>query len=182
MAISSKKQAQGGLALIIAIITATVTFSIGLSLLDTAIRQLALSNISKDSEIAFHAAHAGMECARFIDITNKELFTVSPYSPISTKCMEGLATTSIGEVTSSGSGDKARYEYKYDWGTSPGLLCSSVTIYKYEDGADRSGEVPSLAQCPEDVTCTTIKSRGYNSPCNQINDSLTIEREIVIIY
>ena len=47
------------------LIVVSVVISIGLVVLDLTLKQLRLSTNSKDSETAFHAANAAMECARY---------------------------------------------------------------------------------------------------------------------
>jgi hypothetical protein len=54
-----------GFALLIALIVVGVVLSIGLSILNLSISQVRLSTDAKESEAAFHAANAGMECARY---------------------------------------------------------------------------------------------------------------------
>ena len=207
MAIYKHSKNKCGLALIIAVITSTVAFSIGLSLLDIAIRQLALSNISRDSETAFHAAHAGVECARFHNISVAAPYEV-PYAVLAPidipSCMgsTGTSTTESGDKTppSNYEGNKALYEYNYTWGSVGQELCSSISVYRYHepttgpgsdtdgggtednDGPDRSEEVRGLGNCPEGSTCTIIKSRGYSDKCSNIDLPDTIEREVVAIY
>ena len=191
--LSKQAKNKHGLALIIAIIVSTVAFSVGLSLLDIALRQLSLSNINKDSEAAFHAAHAGIECIRLIDTDGAPPEFNSPsnthYNP-TTGCM-GDTAVNTGATNNDvyGEGLKAEYHSDYDWAG----LCTSVSVYKYYEasGADsdnrgptRENEVSDLRNplCPEDSTCTIIKSRGYSDICANINLPDTIEREVVSIY
>ena len=47
------------------LIVVSVVISIGLVVLDLTLKQLRLSTNSKDSETAFHATNAAMECARY---------------------------------------------------------------------------------------------------------------------
>ncbi|MFW6210467.1 MAG: hypothetical protein ACOC4E_03185, partial [Patescibacteria group bacterium] len=58
--------ATSGFALLITLLVVGVVLAVGAVLLDLTIKQVQLSSTAKDSEIAFHAANAGMECARFI--------------------------------------------------------------------------------------------------------------------
>ena len=58
-------QKESGFALLITLIVVGVVLSVGLSILDLSIRQVRLSTNAKESELAFHAANAGMECARY---------------------------------------------------------------------------------------------------------------------
>ena len=62
---ADKPSSQAGFALLVSLMVVSVVVSVGLVILDVTIKQLRLSTNSTDSEIAFHAANAGMECARF---------------------------------------------------------------------------------------------------------------------
>lgn len=67
MEINLKQQnkRETGFALLMTLIVVSVVVSIGLTVLDLSIKQVRLSTNAKESEIAFHAANAGMECARY---------------------------------------------------------------------------------------------------------------------
>ena len=166
-------------------------------LLDIALRQLSLSSISKDSEAAFHAAHAGIECARLRDTASGITPYAIPYQSLSdpysiVPCMGAKMSSEVRDIDSKSGGfnnnQKALYQYEYDWAG----LCSSISVYKYykaDDGdsntvgPDRSEEVTDLkTPCPENSTCTIIKSRGYSDECDNIGLPGTIEREVVSIY
>ena len=54
-----------GFALLISLIVVSVVLSVGLVILDLTIKQVRLAATTADSETAFHAANAGMECARY---------------------------------------------------------------------------------------------------------------------
>ena len=159
-----------------------------------------MSNISKDSETAFHAAHAGIECARLHDLSsNPTPYQVTSYQQLSNPhlrvpCMGANTSLTVRDINNE-SDDltaaphyKALYQYEYDWAG----LCSSVSVYKYyesrgddgnDNGPDRSGEVHGLNKlCPEGSICTIIKSRGYSDTCDNIDLPGTIEREVVSIY
>ena len=65
MYMADNKSSQAGFALLVSLIVVSVVVSVGLALLDVTIKQLRLSSNSTDSEIAFHAANAGVECAQY---------------------------------------------------------------------------------------------------------------------
>jgi Tfp pilus assembly protein PilX len=54
-----------GFALILALLVASVALAIGLSLLDITVKQLTLNTTVQESEVAFQAAAAGMNCLQF---------------------------------------------------------------------------------------------------------------------
>lgn len=56
-----------GFTLLIAVILAAVILAIGLALLDIAYKQVLLSSAAKNSQYAFYAADAALECALYYD-------------------------------------------------------------------------------------------------------------------
>jgi hypothetical protein len=59
------KNTQAGIALLMTIIVLGVVLSVTLAIVELSLQHLSLSVDSRDSEIAFHAANAGLECARY---------------------------------------------------------------------------------------------------------------------
>ncbi len=58
----------GGYALMLSIVVSSVVLSIGLSLLSIVQKELILSGTGRDSQFAFYAADAGLECVLYWDI------------------------------------------------------------------------------------------------------------------
>lgn len=56
-----------GFTLLISVVLASVALSIGLALLDISYRQVVLASSAKQSQYAFYAADATMECALYFD-------------------------------------------------------------------------------------------------------------------
>ena len=56
-----------GFTLLIAVVLASVALSLGLALLDIALKQVILASTSKQSHIAFYAADTVLECALYLD-------------------------------------------------------------------------------------------------------------------
>jgi hypothetical protein len=133
------KQTQAGFALLISLIVVSVVVSIGLVLLDVTIKQLRLSSNSTDSELAFHAANAGMECARYIrreagDAIEGDEFAsplVEPGGSINgigscfgANVVATVATVDVEEPADD-DGSAFLYQYEFDWGTD---RCSEVDM------------------------------------------------------
>ncbi len=57
-----------GLALLITMLLMSVLLGISTSLLNVTLKQYQLSGIARSSEIAFHAANAGIECLSYHDL------------------------------------------------------------------------------------------------------------------
>ena len=126
---ADNKQSQAGFALLVSLIVVTVVVSVGLALLDVTIKQLRLSSNSTDSEIAFHAANAGVECAQYwrrasSDVIQGDQFG-SPEVPPGGSLSDVLNCFGVNDVggtyrddrtiTMSGGGEVVFYEYEFSW-------------------------------------------------------------------
>jgi Tfp pilus assembly protein PilX len=178
-----------GFALLMALIVVSVVVSIGLTILDLSLKQIKLSTNSRDSEIAFHAANAGIECSRywraFRDIEQE---TGSPFSPT---CFEvAIGSQSATDVSPSGPGSAYLYEYEVTWGTPN--RCSQMSVLTINSDAGASTTIANIStiipgyltsvdkECGPGGRCTIIASRGYSRNCNDINLIGTIEREVLL--
>ena len=61
----NRHQKNAGIALLMTVMVLSVVLSVTLAIVELTLQQLALSVDSRDSEVAFHAANAGLECARY---------------------------------------------------------------------------------------------------------------------
>jgi len=139
MFMEDNKHTQSGFALLVSLIVVSVVVSIGLVLLDVTTKQLRLSSNSTDSELAFHAANAGMECARYIRrearaaIEGDEFATplVNPGGSISGigSCFGTSVVATVGSVVvdNLNDGDAFLYQYEFEWGTESDR-CSEVDM------------------------------------------------------
>ncbi len=62
------KKNNRGFALLFAVFTASILMLIGVSIFSVSLRELAISQSSKDSQLAFYAADSARECALYWDI------------------------------------------------------------------------------------------------------------------
>ena len=203
MGANTKKQSsESGIALIVTLIVVSVVISIGLSVLDLTTKQLRLSTNAKDSEKAFHAANAGLECARY---WHREKYTdIEVGGSISPKCFGKDSTPSSilgtdNEITTSVSGDGRiyQYEYKFTWGAGSGDKCSSVRAVMMASSVTGSNplvwsDVKSLfpgyssnsnsKTCAVGSRCSIISVKGYNKSCGNLNDQGVTEREVLLEF
>lgn len=178
-----------GITILITLILVGVFLGISAALMSVTLRQFQLSNIAYDSEAAFQAANAGMECALNEDLV-LDTFSIPKSGPLAAlSCMNVLdgngdsAPTSVGGVTS---GEEQLFEFT--WGFDP-VLCSQFSVYKFFSS---SADVPLMVNgvdmrpgvpCEEDATCTVIQSRGYNVSCAEVQTLRdVVEREYTLIY
>jgi len=177
---------QRGFTLLIAVLTASVVIAIGLALLGVTQKQVQLAGITIQSEIAFQAANAGLECTRYHDVSssNGDSFDVpgdgSAGALASPICFGGTPT-SVSGTAESGSAQV------YTWTWQENSACSSVSIYKFYDENDPTpveinGVSYRESDCPAGVECTVVRARGYNQSCSQLTTEGTVERELTAIY
>lgn len=184
-----------GFALLMTLIVVAVVISIGMSVLDLSIKQVRLSTNARDSEIAFHAANAGMECARFV---RRNLSSAMENGvAISPSCF--LASASSNNVTEiltgiTGSGEAFKYEYAFSWGGSA-QRCSQITTLVASSSLSGTGMVISnmttlvpgyptgaTKSCAAGERCTVISVRGYNKPCANVASYGTVQREVLLQF
>ena len=199
----SKANTNGsGFALLMTLIVVTVVISIGLTVLDLSIKQVRLSTNSRDSETSFHAANAGVECARYIRRTESANMEVG--NNITPACFGGtLSTDTHSQITTSISGDGQAFKYIYDfsWGSvgeprctevitlvasatpivgaslGSGLIVSNMTSHI----AGYSSPTNSWS-CAAGERCTVLSVKGYNRSCSPTYGYGTIEREVLLQF
>jgi hypothetical protein len=207
ISINSKKpkpvQSSAGFALLITLIVVSVVVSIGLTLLDITIKQIRLASGSKDSEIAFHAANAGMECARYWRRVEQDDFeTLTPGPPADTVTIDCFDQADQNvQTVDIGGGTQAIYKYKFEFtGGSLNDRCSVVTMITLSSDPDAvpdangfavvllnvadhiSGYPVPTKGCQPGGRCTIISAQGYNKSCANKNVIGTVQREVLLEF
>lgn len=191
-------QKQSGFALLITIMVLSVVVAVTLAIVDLSLKQLKLSVDSTDSEIAFHAANAGLECARYIrrvqsdDFENGENINIECFDDVATVSPEsslGFSTSGVGP-----NGAVYRYQHDIEWGTAPSERCTSMdiivmvatstvtiggsgaaTLRNRINGYDSDEKV-----CEAGERCTIMSVVGYSSACTSISAPGVLRREILL--
>lgn len=201
---------QAGFALLVSLMVVSVVVSIGLVILDVTIKQLRLSTNSTDSEIAFHAANAGMECARFWRREERDTIegdefadpVVDPGGSMSGVSCFGAGPVSYDDdtipVTSSSDGEAFVYEYEFSWAgdtrcSEIDMVVAAADIFAGASAGngvtvDADDMVAAIPGYPagEDLTCaagsfcTVISVKGYNRGCGEKNSFGTVQREVLL--
>jgi Tfp pilus assembly protein PilV len=188
------KNNQQGFALLMTLIVVTVVVAIGLTVLDLSAKQIRLTTNAKDSEIAFHAANAGMECARYW--RRQESAAMEAGSAVSPSCFgSALYSNNRTQITTnvSGDGEVYKYDYSFTWGGS--TRCSQITTLVASSTSSGSGLtvgnmttlVPGYPAgnskaCAAGERCTVLSVRGYNKPCNNASGYGTVQREVLLQF
>lgn len=204
----NKYPKESGFALLITLVVVGVVLSVGMTILDLSIKQVRLSTNAKESEIAFHAANAGMECARYWrraeadkmeigDVVSPSCFDQSP----NPNTVSAIPAGALGDANPHVVGDGKAFKYSYDftWGPTNDrctkintLVASSssqglgMTITHMKDiftGYPTTTADPDPSSfCEPGSRCTVISVKGYNRPCSTANGYGTVEREVLLQF
>lgn len=163
---------QRGIVILFAVLTIGLLVGVGVAMATLTQKQLILSNIGKQSQVAFYAADTGAECARYWDhvqnafsATTTETF--APYiscaglhsdDPSEIPLTVGLTTDTTVTV-------EFDLPLTDDSFVVPYYYCANVTVDKNLE----TGE-------------TVIVSRGYNLPCSANSSPRKVERAVRLSY
>ncbi|KXJ99091.1 MAG: hypothetical protein UZ19_OD1000513 [Parcubacteria bacterium OLB19] len=204
------KNSKSGFALLISMIVVGVVVSVGLSILELTIKQMALATNSKDSETALNAANAGLECAQYwrneATGPDPDKFTYrkleSGADDITITCF-GTGSDHQEELhkevvtTSAGTGNAYKYTTNlgFDWGTiGVDERCSVITMIVMVAESDSSvplkiddinNHIPGyksgeFKECEPGGICTFTSVQGYNKSCSKKGVFGTIQREVLL--
>jgi Tfp pilus assembly protein PilX len=183
---------ENGFALMMALIVVGTVVSVSLAVLDVTLKQLRLSSGSKDSEVAFHAANAGAECALYWRRIQQANFEDG--SNITLNCF-GSGSVPLSNVFSGPQSRTYRYRGSFSWSPVTGdNRCTEITIMTinpdFNDPITISpmntyiaGYPASSKTCQVGGRCTIISSQGYNRSCPTGLNSFpvgTVQREVLL--
>ena len=189
----NKKQ-QSGFALLMSIIVVGVVVSVGLSLSELATKQLNLSTNSKESETAFHAANAGVECAQYWRFNKAE--TLEAGDDFNFRCFNEGENVAASDPTSLGlsvnRADAYLYRKNFTWNSGSGDRCSDVSMLIINsssniDKAEISGMKNVFSGYPDDTfeceiggRCAIISAQGYSASCASVGNIGVVQREVLL--
>lgn len=180
MEMNTKKRLKrrAGFTLIFAILIASLLAGIGMAITNLALKQISITSVGRESQIAFYAADSGAECALYWDIHGPYLsspdtfyfqshnYTQSGnlhcgpnFSPIKPVITKGNFTAYNSKTDYSGNYDLNTFEVDYP----PGPSCALVSVMKYYIGI------------------TVVESNGIND-CSATNNPYRVERSIRVEY
>jgi len=172
MAIKQKKR---GFALLVAVVFMSVMLAFGLALASLAYKQQVIASSAIQSQYAFYAADAALECALYYD-QQEQTFDYDNYA-IYLDPQNGFPTIQCGGGQSQvGSGPGGNDYDENQWISSTQLSldsntrCADITVYKASPGSGFTNY---------------IFSQGYDVPCSVVNDpggARFVARGISIYY
>lgn len=175
-----KKRHEQGIALLVTLLLMSVLLGITSSLLNVTLNQYQLARIAEDSEMAFEAANAGMDCIAWLNAKNppNSVFNIPLTGRPPLNNANGNEIHCLGEQSSdlvsdtsnpnqkkphtdtvnlSQSGDKQNFAFSWKARNSNQEQCSAVSVFKFFEplpgdgiGPDMSG---ALRKPPGTVRC-----------------------------
>src|SRR3989344_3678709 len=145
-----KNKLKHGFTLLLSILVVSVVLSVGLGIFDIMTKELKLSGIGRESQIAFYAADAGIECFFYWEIKHPGLAD-SAFEP---------ATGVTNRISCAGNNNieiKGSSPYSFNLPLSDNS-CAKITVTK--------------------SSFTTVESRGYNIKDCDSTSSFKVERAI----
>jgi Tfp pilus assembly protein PilX len=198
------QQKQSGIALLMTILVLGVVLSVTLAMVELSMQQLALSVDTKDSEIAFHAANAGLECARYMRRHASSSFEkgITPITPLcfgtTTPVIRRVAAGSEGIVTTGAEGYSNVYRYKVSLasGINRCSVIDMITMVVQSSSTDDlvmtapSGNLADVLpgygadrkRCAPGAVCTVAVVAGYNALCNGITADGVLKRQVLLEF
>ena len=176
----SNNNTSGGFTLLFAVIISSLLLSIGVAILDLALKQFSLSSTGKNSQIAFYAADDGLECGLFWDrnaggVQAASVFATSSQSvPMNSIYCNGASTTP--QIL-----NDANDLYDSTHATSYFWIYYATTTAAYSSAPCAYVEVVKTGSLTSTTSeSTQVDSSGYDI-CNSANPTIT-ERSIESNY
>lgn len=178
----NRHTSEKGITLVITLLIMGILLAVTTSLINITLKQYQFSGIAYDSEAAFQAASAGMECVQFQDWVNHEFDIGATHD--STLCF-GVSSADLAGSGTVGSGDEQKF--RFSWGDPN--VCTEVSIFKFFNATTpvdlivRGVNIRPTQSCAAGTVCTFVESRGYNVACGLVDTSpRSVEREYSLLY
>ena len=201
MKINKQKKLNEGFALLLTLVVISVVLAIGLSLLQITVKQLSLSSLARESTVAIYSANTGIECMQYhrsVPATRAKFLRDDEINwPPSVQCADENPTWTQTQTLIDNDQGRFLYNYKYRYELAQGEAgtaddaCVETSLY-IADMRSATADInyvvadEGLATIACDVNtssiCTTIFSRGFNRPCDQLDSIFTVQRELTITY
>lgn len=159
------KKSQRGFALLVAVIFMSVMLSFGLALGSLSYKQQVLASSAIQSQYAFYAADAGLECVLYADQQqNLFSYTSDMSAPAPSMTCDALAPISAIVLSHT----ETRWVISNRLSLDANKRCADVTVYK-----------------PNGTGTTHLFSQGYDVPCATVANpqgTRFVARGLNIIY
>ena len=178
MKLLTQKKNQGFTLLMAALVT-SLLLAIGFSLFNLSLKQVTLSSLARDSQLAFYAADTGIECAIYWDYKYSGNGVTSAFATSTTAFGTFPPTSGINcggqDIAAQpwiiNPRDSLKAYTSFNLTFSPDPYCATIQVQKTNISSPFN---------PAGPIQTIIESRGYNT-CN-ITNPRRVERAIRVRY
>lgn len=185
-----KLQEKNGFALLFTLVIVSVVLAISLSLIQLTLKQLALSVDARDSELAFHAASAGLECALYTRNNQSDAFIDWASGPAPAFSCLGVNASPLTSARSSVTGgyvNNFTYDMNPTFSASGRGVCVEIdyVVIAAESGPVTHNVGGALGDifCAEGGVCTVAFVRGYNkATCGGTPRPFEVMRELNAVF
>jgi hypothetical protein len=190
------------------LLVVSVVIPVTLVILEVTTKQVRLAGNARDSEVAFHAASAGLECAqrlrREVGVAIRLEETTSPATIPGVSCFGAAPTDFVYQPFQNqpAHGHVNHFVTQFTWGVAPQQRCTRIDMIVMvsevtQNTVVNDDDIRQLIQtyplrqttqttCPQGGVCTIISSRGYNRACpanfSDILPSGSTQREVLLEY
>lgn len=156
---------QKGFTLILAALVASLLTSLGLAMFTIAKKEIVLSSLGRDSQLAFYAADTGAECALFWD------FRYGAFATTSVFAQAGVTPTCAGQALQD-------FPTPYETGIPDGVagLGGGDTSTFWFEPEGRCVYVTVLKRTSHPHT--VVEALGYNTSCDEPDHPRRLERAV----
>lgn len=162
-----KNEQKRGFALLVAVIFMTVMLSLGLALGSLGYKQETLASTAIESQYAFYAADAALECALYYDqqLDSFAYPSPEPATAPTISCDGSPASFTVNYpngIVSYSSGANPSWVVTERLSLDSGQRCADITVYKYENPQTSMSNIT-----------TYVFSQGYDISCSAVANSQT---------
>ncbi len=197
---SMRTQKNSGFALLLSLIISSVVLAIGVSILHISVNQINLAATARESELAFQAAHAGIDCQWYwrIERAFEYVTATAPTENPNISCFgeNSIADPDEPEVQrfppTSGTGYVDQFLNTFQWGSparctrtamyvlnNTGQLTNMSVTFPNHEGVGNNG----VKVCDAGSVCTVLISAGHNRACDELESTIfSVQRELTVEF
>ncbi|PCH92027.1 hypothetical protein COB80_00760 [Candidatus Kaiserbacteria bacterium] len=161
---NKKNISQRGFTLMLASLVASLLTALGLAMFTIAQKEIILSSLGRDSQVAFYAADTGAECALYWAFRHNAFSTTTVFAGDTTPSCADQPLQDFPTPYETGNPDGV-----------PGLGGGDISTFWFEpNGRCVYVMITKQGTYPH----TIVESLGYNTPCDQPNHPRRLERAV----
>lgn len=169
-AVNSRRTAGSkGFTVLMAALVSSIALALGLSVFGLAQKEITLSALGRDSQLAFYAADTGAECALYWDMRFGSFVTTTP--PAEIVCDGQGAPVTTTHHGGEGAWQSTDFVFRFESrGYAASGYCSQLTVTKSKPLGDGG------------AASTTIHADGFSVACGSLTSSRALQRSVELLY